>query len=172
MITMFVDYDVVLKEYEKESIELINILRTSNSKYKDMDIKKINWMYSFIYFRKKSDNTAEYYENLFKMPFEERIEVELKKVRVNLALSAGYFYVSDRVKTISDSVKKTVELITMQKIVNEQSVIGDIDVLSSIPGVKEEMKPMSLQDQLKHAVEAEDYEEAARIRDLIKEAHE
>ena len=120
---MFVDYDVVLKEYEKESIELINILRTSNSKYKDMDIKKINWMYSFIYFRKKSDNTAEYYENLFKMPFEERIEVELKKVRVNLALSAGYFYVSDRVKTISDSVKKTVELITMQKIVNEQSVI-------------------------------------------------
>lgn len=168
MITMFVSYDIVLKEYEKESHELINILRTSNSKYKDMDISKINWLYSFSYFKKKGENTPEYFENLFKMPFEERLVEEIKKVRVNLALSASYFYVSDRVLTVSESIKKTVEIITMQKIVNEQSVIGDVEVLSSIPGVKDEIKPISLQEQLKNAIDIEDYEEAARIRDKMK----
>ncbi len=174
MITMFVTYDLVCKEYEKESQELINVLRNSNSKYKDTPIEKLHWAYSFSYFRKKSENTPEYYETLFKLPFEERLEVELKRVRVSLALSAGYFYLSDRVINVSDSVKETVRLITTQKMVNEQQMIGDENVLNSIPFVKNEEKPQptSLQDQLKQAIDTEDYMEAARIRDEIKKLHE
>jgi len=128
----------------------------------------------FFLFQKKSENTPEYYETLFKLPFEERLEVELKRVRVSLALSAGYFYLSDRVTNVSDSVKETVRLITTQKMVNEQQMIGDENVLNSIPFVKNEEKPQptSLQDQLKQAIDTEDYMEAARIRDEIKKLHE
>ena len=170
MITMFVKSEIVVKEYEKESQELINILRNSNSKYKDTDISKVHWLYSFSYFRKKGENTPEYYESLFKMPFEERLEVELKRVRVSLALSAGYFYVSDRVLTISDTIKETVKMITTQKMVNEQQMINDVNIINSIPFIQEDKKiePMSLHEQLKHAVDAEDYEEAARLRDEIR----
>lgn len=174
MITMFITYDLVCKEYEKESQELLTILRNSNSRYKDMDINKIYWTYSFSYVRKKSENTPEYYENLFKMPFEERFEVELKKVRVNISLTAGYFYITDRVSNISESIKETVKAITMQKMVNEQEFIGDEGVLNSIPYVVEndKPKPMSLQEQLQHAIDVEDYMEAARIRDMIKKQDE
>jgi hypothetical protein len=174
MITMFVSYDLVIKEYEKKSQELVNILRNSNSKYKDIDINKIYWNYSFSYFRKKSENNPEYYESLFKMTFDERFEVELKKVRINISLSAGHFYISDRVDTISDSIKDTVKAITMQKMINEQEFIGDAGVLDSIPYVinDEKPKPMSLQEQLKQAIEVEDYMECARIRDLIKKQEE
>lgn len=171
---MFITYELVQKEYEKESQALIDILRNSNSKYKNTPIEKIGWTYSFTYFRKKGENTPEYYEALYKMPYEQRLEVELKKCRVNLSLSAGYFYISDRVSSISESVKETVKQITMQKMINEQEYIGDENVLNSIPFVveNERPKPMSLEEQLKHAIEAEDYLEAARIRDEIKKIHE
>jgi hypothetical protein len=170
MITMFIKTELVMKEYEKEAQSLINILRNSNSKYKDIPIEKMNWSYTFSYFRKKSENTPEYYEELFKLPFEERLETEIKKVRVNIALAAGYFYISDRVDKVSDSIKEAVKQITAQKMVNEQELIGDESVLKTIPFVKDEEmpKPMSLQEQLKHAIEIEDYMEAARIRDEIK----
>ena len=170
MITMLVTYDIVCKEYEKESQELINLLRNSNSKYKDTDVEKMIWGYSFTYFRKKSENTPEYYDELYKMPYEKRLEVELKRVRVNLSFTAGYFHLSDRVEGVSDVIVEIVKAVTIQKILNEQELIGDESVLESIPFVKndEPLKPMSLQEQLNHAIEAEDYMEAARLRDEIK----
>lgn len=170
MITMYVDYKLVENEYIDESKKLISILRDSESKYKNTDINKTHWAYSFSYFIKKSDNTPEYYEELYNMPFNERLEIELKKVRVNLSLSAGYFYISDRVDKISDTIKMIVERITAQKMINEQETIGNEDVINSIPTFSEDVepkKPSSLQDQLKVAIEMEDYLEAARIRDEI-----
>lgn len=177
MITMFVTADLAKKEYEKKYTEFLNILRNSDSKSKDTDESKILWSYSFSYFRKKGENTPEYYEDLFKMPFEERYEAELKRVRVSVGMIAGYFFIQDRVEGISPSIAETVKSITAQKIVNEQQLIGDMEVLKSIPFVKndetQEMpKPMSLQEQLKHAIDVEDYEEAARIRDEMKKVHE
>lgn len=168
MITMIVNHEIVMKEYEKESQEIINMLRNSNSKYKNTDVEKMKWAYSFSYFKKKSESNSEYYERLYHMPFDERLEEEIKKVRVNIALMAGYFNISDRVEGVSDSVKEAVKYITIQKMVNEQTQINDNDVIDSIPLPKEEMIPTSLEDQLKNAIEAEDYIEAARIRDEIK----
>jgi hypothetical protein len=166
---------LAFREYEKEFQELLNMLRNSNSKYKDTSEDKMYWAYSFSFFRKKGENTPEYYEALYKMPFEERLEVEMKRVRVNIALTAGYFYISDRVVNVSESIAKTIRAITMQKMANEQEFnAGDESILNSIPFVKDEekLKPMSLQEQLKHAVEIEDYEDAARIRDEMKNLHE
>lgn len=174
MITMFVKSELVQEEYLKESEYLLNILRNSESKYKDTPLEKINWTYSFSYFVKKGGASQEYYENLYKMSYSERCEAELKKVKVNIGLSAGYFYISDRVNIISDTIKEAVNQITAQKMINEQEFIGDESILESIPIVVENNppKPTSLQEQLKRAIEIEDYMEAARIRDEIKKSED
>lgn len=172
MVTMVVSQEVVMREYEKFAQELIGILKNSNSKYKDTEVEKMKWMYSFSYFKNKGEYTPEYYEKLYKMPFDERLEEEVKKVRVNLAMSAGHFTISDRVEGVSDSIKEAVKVVTIQKMINEQAQIGDQDVIDTIPMPKEDQKPMSLEDQLKQAIESEDYIEAARIRDEIKKEQE
>lgn len=172
---MMVPYDIVCKEYKEDSDNLISILRNSNSKYKDTNIEDIKWVYSFSYFLKKGDNTPEYYESLYSMKFEERLEEELKKVRVSIGYSAKYFYLSDRVESISDSIKEALRVVTIQKMVNEQNLIGNEEVINSIPLPKEAEElpePMSLEDQLKQAIDMEDYMEAARIRDEIKKLQE
>jgi len=169
MVTLMVNYEVVEKEYGKESGEFIYLLRGSNSKSKDTEIDKIAWLYAFSYFKNKSEFTPEYYENLFHMKFDERLEEEISKVRVNLSMSAGRFYMTDRVSSpVSDTIKEVVKFVTIQKMVNEQAHIGDQEVIDSIPIPKEEQIPESLEDQLKNAIDHEDYEEAARIRDQIK----
>jgi len=172
MVTMVVNYDVVSKEYEKEAQELINLLKNSGSKYKDTPIEKMNWFYTFSYFKEKGKYTPEYYEELLHMPFDKRLEEELSKVRVCLSMSAGQFVIKDRVKGISESIKEATKYVTIQKMVFEQEKIQDKAVMDSIPLPKEDQKPMSLEDQLKHAIEVEDYIEAARIRDEIKKDKE
>ena len=182
---MLIPYEIVCKDYEKESNDLINTLRNSDSVFKDLELDKVKWFYSFSYFINKGENTAEYYEALYKMPYDERLEAELKKVRVSLAISGvlttkldpdkNYlkfeqsFYLTDRVSEISDMVKQGVKAVTIQKMVNEAEFTGDDSVLKSIPFVTENEipKPMSFDEQLIQAIDNEDYEEAARIRDLM-----
>jgi len=168
MVTLFIGYDTVLKEYEKESQYLIDILRNSNSKYKDTKVEKMKWFYDLSYFKRKGNFTEEYYENLFNMKFEDRLNEELKKIRVSLSMSAGKFSIMDRVEGLSNTVKEAVKIVTIQKMINEQSKIGNHEVIDSIPIPREEQVPMSLEDQLKRAIEVEDYEDAVRIRDEMK----
>ena len=167
MITYIIDYETVMEDYPEKANEILNILRNSNSKYKNVPIEKIYWTYSFNYFLKKGESSPEYYDNLTNMIFEDRVNCEIKKVRANLGANAGHFYISDRVETVSDSIKRVVEIITMRKMIAEQSIIGNNEVIKSIPIIKEKIPDMSLQDQLKHAIDVEDYMEAARIRDLM-----
>lgn len=178
MVTIMVTSDIVAKEYEKESRELINLLRNSNSKYKDTDENKMSWLYSFSFFKNKGEYTPEYYEKLYKMEYDERYEEELKKVRVNISMSAGYFCIMDRVSSVSDTVKDALKIITTQKMINEQAFLLEKtgeqynNVLDSIPLPKEEQVPLSLDEQLQKAIEHEDYMEAARIRDEIRKTQE
>jgi hypothetical protein len=178
MVTIVVEGDVVAKEYEKESKELISLLRNSNSKYKDTEESKMEWLYSFSFFKNKGEYTPEYYEKLFKMEFDERYAEELKKIRVSLSMSAGYFYITDRVSNVSETIKQALKMITAQKMVNEQAFLLKKtgkqydNVVDSIPLPKEEHKPLSLEEQLQKSIESEDYMEAARIRDEIRKTHE
>lgn len=168
MVTMLINYEIVKQEYAADVQHFIDILRNSGSSSKDTIEDKIKWLYSFSYFKNKGTINEEYYEKLFNMPFEERLEEEIKKVRVNLSIMAGHFYLSDRVSGISEKVKEAVKFITIQKMINEQAQINNQDVIDSIPMPKEDQIPLSLEEQLKNAIEQEDYIEAARIRDLIK----
>jgi hypothetical protein len=169
MVTVKVNYETVSKDCPKKVDSFLNILRNSDSKDRDIDLLKINWIYSFSYFMKKSDNSQKYYEYLYNLPYEERLKEELKKVRVSLVLSAVNFHITDRVDGVPDSLVEVVKFMTVQKMVNEQAHIQNLDVIASIPIKEEKIEPLSLEDQLRNAIEIEDYMEAARIRDKMKE---
>lgn len=189
MISIQVTREMVFSDYEEDANKLLNILRNSNSKYKDIEIDKIVWGYSFSYFKAKSDNKDEYYEMLYSLPYENRLVEEYKKVRVNLMMSAGQFYISDRVSKPNDFIpeilKNIVNVVTIKKMLAEQSLINNEEVINSIPdisemhivdedGLNEAMikQELSLDEQLKVAINNEDYMEAARIRDLINSQNE
>lgn len=172
MITMFVDYATVVKEYPKDLERLINTLKASGSKYKDSAIEKMNFGYNFSFFVKKGGYTPEYIEEISKLPFNERYEHELSKVRVSIVLSAGHFYISDRVEGVSDTIKEAVKYTTVQKMKEEADVFEDTSMLGTIPeltGLHENQEPreITLEQQLAQAIDEEDYLEAARLRDEI-----
>lgn len=165
---MFINSEIVFKEYEKKSQEFLNILKNSSSKYKNTPFEKINWFYSFFYFKNKGEFNIDYFENLYHMKFDERLEEEIKKVKVNLSMSAGNFYLTDRVNYVSDVIKEIVKFITIRKMVTEQYHINDQEVMDSISIPKDEQIPITLEEQLKYAINEENYEEAAIIRDSMK----
>jgi hypothetical protein len=171
MVTVKANYEIVSKEYGDKVKSFLNILRNSDSKDKAIELDKIKWIYSFSYFRKKTENSQEYYEYLYNLPYDERLKEELKKVRVSLVLSAVHFHITDRVDGVPDSLVEVVKFMTIQKMVNEQEQIQNQEVIDSIPRQENKMEPLSLEDQLKNAIETEDYMEAARIRDKMKEVN-
>ncbi len=179
MVTVAVNLETVKNDYPEKFDEYVRILRSSTSKDKDAPEEKFNFIYSFSYFLKKGRANEEYYENLVHMKFDERLEEEMNKVRVTMTMAAGNFYISDRVSGVPEIIKSIVKMITVKKMLSEQEMIEDLDVINSIPEddlknakTEEEAKPLSLDDQLKHAIDVEDYMEAARIRDLINAQNE
>lgn len=169
---MFVDHDTVAKEYPKELERLLNTLKASGSKYKDTAIEKMHFGYNFSFFVKKGKYTPDYVEETAKLPFDERYEHELSKVRVSIVLSAGYFYVSDRVQGVSDTIKEAIKYTTAQKMKEEAEIFEDDSLLNSIPelnGLQQEQEPreITLEEQLSQAIDQEDFEQAAKLRDEI-----
>jgi len=67
---------------------------------KEVDDSKIEFYCSFGFFVPKSHNTQEKFEELAeitsKMLFEERVNFEMSKVRVNITMKVGNFVISDR----------------------------------------------------------------------------
>jgi hypothetical protein len=178
MLSISVDNEKVKSEYSDKFNEFVNILRSSSSKYKETPEDEFRFIYSYSYYLKKGAANDEYYENIVHLKFEERLEEEMSKVRVSLHMMAGKFYISDRVEEVSETIKTVVKLMTVRKMLKEQEFVGDIDVIESIP-VQEfegkdggEIEPLSLEDQLKHAIDVEDYMEAARLRDIINSSKE
>jgi len=166
MITIPVDRNTVYKEYKKEAVNLLNLFRKSDSRYKDIDDNKIVWYYTFSYFIKREDkNDPEYYNRLHKMSYEDRLKEELKKVRVSIGFSANYFYISDRVDGIPEIVRKTVEDLTHKKMLFETELLNMLDTFPLV--IQGDEKPLDLKEQLQKAIEMEDYEKAASIRDKI-----
>jgi hypothetical protein len=126
---------------------------------------------------------------LYSLPYEKRLNEEYKKVRINIIMSAGQFYISDRTSKPNDYIpnviKEVVDVVTIKKMIIEQSLINNEEVMSSIPELPEyqdmngdelneiiNQQELSLDEQLKKAISDEDYMGAARIRDLINSQDE
>jgi len=150
MVTIQVKLDVLKKEYPGFYEFFKNSLKNSDSKFKNYKENKIKCYYYIGFYLKPSQKTEEYYEELYSMKFDERVEEELKKVRVTITVLAGKFAVSDQVYDISTSVRPIVEEITKKKIYMEQrmSEEPDEEILNSIPDL-EELEKRIIEEQEK-----------------------
>jgi hypothetical protein len=144
MFTIPVEKEEVLSDYpnvEKDWIEL------SNSKFlnNELDEEKMSFFYSYGFFLPKindMEKKIEFYENMYentqKMMFDERLEFELKKVRVNLTMLIGKnFVLSNRMpkNIIPEIVRKIVTEVTKVKMLVEYEFNNNEDVKKSIPEI-------------------------------------
>ena len=108
---------------------------------KEVNDSKIEFYCSFGFFVPKSHNTQEKFEELAeitsKMLFEERVNFERSKVRVNITMKVGNFVISDRLPKgiIPDTVFKIVSEITKVKMTIESDFYGNKEVKNSIPEI-------------------------------------
>lgn len=88
--------------------------------------------------KKKIEFYENMYENTQKMMFDERLEFELKKVRVNLTMLVGKnFVLSNRMPkgTIPDIIRKVVTEVTKVKMLVEYEFNNNEDIKKSIPEI-------------------------------------
>ena len=107
----------------------------------DLDESKLDMYYSYGFFHPKVENKEDYYNQMFEkcsvMLFDERVQYELSKVRVNLTMKSGHLFLSNRLdkgivpKIINDIVTE----ITKVKMLVEYEYNQNEEVKSSIPDV-------------------------------------
>jgi hypothetical protein len=107
----------------------------------DLDESKLDIYYTYGFFHPKVENKEDYYNQMFEkcsvMLFDERVQYELSKVRVNLTMKSGHLFLSNRLdkgivpKIINDIVTE----ITKVKMLVEYEYNQNEEVKSSIPDV-------------------------------------
>jgi len=69
-------------------------------KNKELNENKVEFYYTFGFFHAKTKNKEEFYLEMYEksssMLYEDRLQFELSKVRVNLTMKIGHFIISDR----------------------------------------------------------------------------
>lgn len=122
----------------KEWIQNMNLISFDQSK---VDIDDIEFHCSFGYFVPKSHNTEDKFIDIFEtmsnMPFEERFNYELSKVRVNILLKWKKFSISDRLPkgVIPTSVFNLVKELTKVKMTLEFESHGKEEIKKTIPEI-------------------------------------
>lgn len=138
--------DHLLDKYD----EFIEILRTSSSRYSSKPESQIDIYLEFGYFSKKAKTDREKLikkqrsRNKKYILFDERLEDELEKVRMNIVIKAGNFVMGDRISKeadIPEIVQKVVSEDIKIKMLFEQkrSKEENRDVVESIPPLSEEI---------------------------------
>lgn len=136
MITIKVDKAEVEIDYSQELEKWFQILEVLG---KEISPDKLEFYYSFGSFLPKTKNReAQYLENWNKYTqflFDERLNWELSKVRVDLTLKMGKFAMTDRMSKgfIPDSILKMVTELTKIKMLFEFELNGDELIRDSIP---------------------------------------
>jgi hypothetical protein len=139
MFTVDIKRDELVK-FEEIQQWIENVKSVSFSK-KEVDESKIEFYCSFGFFVPKSHNSSEKFEEISemtsKMMYEERLNFEMSKVRVNITMKVGNFIVSDRIPKgiIPESVFKVVAEITKVKMMVECEYYGNEEIKRSIPEI-------------------------------------
>jgi hypothetical protein len=122
----------------KEWIQNMNLISFDQSK---VDIDDIEFHCSFGYFVPKSHNSEDKFMDILEMtsnmPFEERFNYELSKVRVNILLKWKKFSISDRLPkgVIPTSVFNLVKELTKVKMTLEFESHGKEEIKKTIPEI-------------------------------------
>jgi hypothetical protein len=107
----------------------------------DLDESKLDIYYTYGFFHPKVENKEDYYNQMFEkcsvMLFDERVQYELSKVRVNLTMKSGHLFLSNRLPkgTIPKIINDIVTEITKVKMLVEYEYNQNEEVKSSIPDV-------------------------------------
>jgi hypothetical protein len=139
MFTITVSKEEVLLDFPFIQDKWIDVIKKGIKV--DLDESKIEFYYSYGYFIPKVDDKEKYYDDMFEkcsnMLFNERLEFELSKVRVNLTLKSGNFFISDRLPkgSMPKSIKDIVTEITKVKMLVESEYHDNDKISDSIPDI-------------------------------------
>jgi hypothetical protein len=137
-------YNIIIEKSEalsipkvKQWIENFNLISFSEKEITEDDIQVFC---SFGYFVPKShngDKFEEISEMSSKMLFQDRLNFEMSKIRVNLTVKVGNFTITDRLPKgiIFESVMKVVTELTKVKMTIESEFIDNQDIKNSIPEI-------------------------------------
>jgi hypothetical protein len=137
MFTIFTSKDEVMDDIPEIYSEWIDIAK----KLSDIEEDKAEFYYSYGFFHEKVEDKTLYYKGLFNlysnMKFDERLEFEMKKVRVDLSLKYKNLFISNRLPkgTIPKIVKDIVTEITKVKMLVEFDYLKNEDIKASIPSI-------------------------------------
>ena len=127
------------KEVARDYPEIKSWLRKLKTLRLTSSNSELEFYYSYGFFVPKGNNTLEGYEETSKFTsyllYDERLEFELSKVRVNLTVKSGQFVISDRmpIGIVPEMIIKIVEEITKIKMIIESEYYNYQDVIDSIP---------------------------------------
>ena len=169
MISIKTNYEQVLKDYPEVVEEFLTNLKESNSVSRNIELEKIKWFYTWAKYNKKPKTEEERalnnisLQNRMGMTYNQRLPLELEKVKVNVTMEAGQFVRGDRVRNdspISELVAMyEAELLKVQML-NEQKEFNDAHILNSIPEPNKEIldqlvppEVKAMQDKLREAME-------------------
>jgi hypothetical protein len=136
MFTIYVDKKEVIKDYSQLVEKWIEYAKEQTNNFNE---EKMEFYYSYGFFLPKVENKQDMYDEMFencsKMLFDERLEFELSKVRVNLAMKMGNFFISNRMEkgTVPLLIRDIIIEITKVKMLVEGEFHMNIDVIDSIP---------------------------------------
>jgi hypothetical protein len=139
MIILKVNYEKLVEDYPKEVEAFLTDLRNSHSKSKDTPIEKIEWIVSWGFFGKKAKNDEEKaskqeaYMNKMSLQYEDRLNLDIPKIKVNISLRAGNYARVDRVDGVSESIVNIAKEIIKFQMHEEQKHFNDPVVMSSLP---------------------------------------
>ena len=144
-------------------------LRNSSSRSSSIEESKIKWSVTWGFFVKKAKTLEEKdkqmfsLEQKFNLPYEERLNLEIPRIKCSLSMKAGFYEKTDRVfdETPNYVIESSKEILKFM-IFEEQKSIQNPEVLESIrdfiekqESLKEENKenPTNVVDSLKQALE-------------------
>lgn len=136
MFTIYVEKEEVLNDYPEVVSKWIQSAKDLNDSF---DETKLEFYYSYGFFLPKVENKQDMYEDMFekcsKMLFDKRFEFELSKVRINLAMKMGQFFISNRMQkgSVPKLVNDIVREITKVKMLVEAEYHENYEVKNSIP---------------------------------------
>jgi len=138
MFTIDITKKDLLLEYPemKKWIKKLNKLTLSNEV---IDKSTIEYYYSYGFFRPKLKD-GDLGVDTSNMIYEERLQFEFNKVRVNVSIEIGKFILSDRLPkgTLPDVIKKIVTEITKVRMIIEFEFNKNKEVFNSIPDLDKE----------------------------------
>jgi hypothetical protein len=137
---------------------------------KQIEDSKLELYYTYGYFLPKVQNKEEFYmdmqERCNNMLFDERLEFELSKIRVDLTMRVGKFAMSNRLPkgVVPDQIKEIVTEVTKVKMMLEGEYHSNQDVINSIPDVDTSIVSYEI---IKDAMKSENSEKYFNVDEIL-----